>query len=308
MILSVSRRTDIPAWYTEWFFNRLRDGSACVRNPVNPRMVSRVGLSPAEVDCIVFWSKNPAPLLERLHLLADYPFYVQFTLNAYGPDVEPLSPPLEGRIETFRRLVEKTGPGAVIWRYDPILINRSYTAAYHIDHFGKTAEKLAGYTKRVTISFVDVYRKNRANLESLAAGESSPGENALIARALAGIARSRGLAIDACAEEADFSPYGIARARCIDERLASELSGRTIAPGKAGLRPECRCAAAIDIGAYDTCPGGCRYCYANSRRETAEANHALHDPASPLLTGSLRPGDTLRDRAPPVQSQQLNYE
>ena len=158
MILSVSRRTDIPNYYPEWFFNRIRDGRAYVRNPMNPRQVSDVPLAPEVVDCIVFWTKNPARMIERLDELSAYNYYFQFTLTGYGRDMERGVPhKKEKMIPLFRELSQKIGKERVIWRYDPIIVNDRYTAKYHIRAFGQIAEALDGFTEKVVISFVDIY-------------------------------------------------------------------------------------------------------------------------------------------------------
>jgi len=159
MILSVSRRTDIPAFYSEWFFNRLDDGYVLVRNPMNIHQVSRIRLSADVIDRIVFWSKNPQPIMIRLSKIEKYPFYFQFTLNAYGLDLEEKIPPISERINTFKRLAEMIGPDRVICRYDPIIVTDIYSVQFHIEQFEQLARALHSYTKRCTISFVDVYSR-----------------------------------------------------------------------------------------------------------------------------------------------------
>ena len=164
MIISVSRRTDIPAFYSEWFFNRLKAGEVLVRNPMNARQISKIKLTPDAVDGIVFWTKNPAPMLDRLYLLKDYIYYFQFTLNAYGKEIES-GVPSKNRfvIPTFQRLSDLIGPDRIVWRYDPIFLNETYTIDYHIYYFEKLARRLSPFTRKCTISFLDSYR----NIESL---------------------------------------------------------------------------------------------------------------------------------------------
>ena len=164
MILSVSRRTDIPAFYSDWFFNRMKEGFVYVRNPMNIHQVSRITLSPEVVDCIVFWSKNPRPMLDRLGELKDYMYYFQYTINAYDQGLEAGVPRKEGIINTFKVLSEAIGPKRVIWRYDPILLTETLDKDYHINYFEELAKRLEGYTNTCVISFVDLYKKTQRNL------------------------------------------------------------------------------------------------------------------------------------------------
>ncbi len=295
MIVSASRRTDIPAFYSDWFMNRLAEGYALVRNPVNPHQVSRVSLSPDVVDCIVFWTKNPAPMLDRLDRLKGRPYYFQFTLNAYGEEVEPGLPPKDALISTFKALADRIGKERVIWRYDPILISPKYGVDYHADRFGELAQSLKDHTEKCTISFIDIYKKIGGCVRELGIQEISDEQKRRIAGSLAKIAASYGLGMDACAEGVAFDGLSINPARCVDDRLISLITGYPIPFEKdKNQRPACGCAASVDIGAYDTCPHGCRYCYAN-RPGTASVAR-LYDPASPLLCSVLDPADIVRDR------------
>jgi hypothetical protein len=155
MIISASRRTDIPAYYSDWMLNRIKEQYACVRNPMNIHQISKINLNPDVVDCIVFWSKNPKPMLDKLQYFNEYAYYFQFTLNPYGNDIETKLPPKKEIIETFKKLSEKIGLQRVIWRYDPVLLNTQYTIAYHIDNFNELAYQLNGYTEKVTFSFIN---------------------------------------------------------------------------------------------------------------------------------------------------------
>ncbi|HEX3030198.1 MAG TPA: DUF1848 domain-containing protein [Clostridia bacterium] len=159
MIISASRRTDIPAFYSDWFFNRVKEGFAMVRNPMNPHQVSRISLDRASVDGIVFWTKNPENMLPKLDLIKDYPYYFQFTLNPYDISLEPRVPRKAAVIATFKRLSDIIGPQRIIWRYDPILLNGAVDIEYHEKYFGVLAKKLEGYTSKCVISFIDSYKK-----------------------------------------------------------------------------------------------------------------------------------------------------
>lgn len=299
MILSVSRRTDIPNYYSDWFYNRIKEGFACVRNPVNPHQVSRIALSPQVVDCIVFWTKNPAPMLERLEELRDYSFYFQFTLTGYGRDIEPNVPhKREYMIDIFRRLAQQTGSRRVIWRYDPILFTDIYTREYHLRAFEQIAGALRGYTEKCVISFVDLYAKNQKKLRELKVQEKPMEELRDFARKLSGIARAKGMTIASCAEKYDLADCGVEHNCCIDKVLVEELAGCRIKAAKdRNQRAECGCIESIDIGTYDTCKNGCIYCYACFGRERIPGNSRPYDADSPLLCSRLTEQDrvTLRE-------------
>jgi hypothetical protein len=288
MILSVSRRTDIPNYYSDWFFNRIREGFLCVRNPMNARQISRISLAPESVDGIVFWTKNPEPMLDRLDELAAYHYYFQFTLTGYGKDIEPGIPDKkEKMLSVFQRLSGIVGIRRVIWRYDPILFTEKYTPEYHIRAFEQIAAALNGYTSKCVISFVDRYVKNRKVMEMLRAYDLERAEFSGFVRKIAEIARANGMEAASCAEEMDLSLYGIGHNSCVDRQLLEELAGREIKAKKdRNQRPACGCAESTDVGAYNTCRNGCVYCYANYSRESVAASCRRCDPFSPLLCGT----------------------
>lgn len=298
MIISASRRTDIPAFYADWFCNRVREGYLLVRNPMNAHQVSRVSLDPAVVDCIVFWTNNPAPLTRRLDELAAYAYYFQVTLTGYGRDVEPHVPDKHRvLIPAFLDLSRSIGPERVIWRYDPILFNDVYTPAYHLRAFRAIAETLDGATEKCVISFVDTYAKNRGNMARLHVRELPEGELAAFATELAGIASEHGMAVGSCAEKIDLATCGIAHNSCIDRALIERLLGCPLKVGKdASQRAECGCCASVEVGTYNTCRHGCVYCYANYSPEAVARACAAYDPASPLLCGRLGPDDMVTER------------
>jgi len=298
MILSVSRRTDIPAFYAEWFFQRIREGFLYVRNPMNPRQVSRIGLSPEVVDCIIFWSKNPAPMLERLDELREYPFYFQFTLTGYGRDIEPGLPDKRKEvIGTFQKLSEKVGKERVVWRYDPILVNDRYTMEYHWKAFEEIAGCLKGYTEKVVISFVDFYAKTLRNTKDLYIKSLSREEMKEIAEEMAQIAKSCGLVIETCAEQINLQDVGIRHGSCIDKKQIEKIAGCSLSVEKdKNQREACGCCESIDVGAYNTCRNGCRYCYANYHEEQVRKYIACYDVNSPLLCGRIEPKERVTDR------------
>lgn len=298
MILSVSRRTDIPNYYSDWFYERIREGFLCVRNPMNPHQVSRIALSPEVVDCIVFWTKNPAPMMARLGELTDYMYYFQFTLTGYGKDIEPGVPhKKEKMIPVFRELADKIGPERVIWRYDPIFFNENYTQEYQERAFEQIAAALRGYTKKCVISFVDTYAKNRKRLQELGMQKVEEAERKSFARKLCAIAHANDMDIAACAEAMDFTDCGILPNHCIDRNLIEKLLGCRIHIGKdTGQRPECGCVESVEVGTYHTCRNGCKYCYANFSEEQVRQNAACYDPKSPILCGALTDADKITER------------
>ncbi len=298
MLISASRRTDIPAHYSEWFWNRLQEGYALVRNPVNPHQVSRVCLAPDQVDGIVFWTKNPIPMLEQLDRLRGYLYCFQFTVTSYGADVEPGVPSKSRQIiPAFQRLSDRIGPERVIWRYDPILYSSTYTMDYHIRYFAELAKRLAPYTKKCTISFLDVYRKIAKRMAEQGIWAPSAVEQRALAKELSAIAHSYGLPVETCAEEIDLQAYGIGHGHCIDGSLWEKWLGRPLRGGKdKNQRLACGCVESVEIGAYDTCPNGCCYCYASTDAAAAAARRAGHDPHSPLLWGKLEPEDRVTER------------
>lgn len=301
MILSVSRRTDIPAFFSKWFLGRVREGFVLSRNPMNHSQVRRIALSPETIDCIVFWTKNPAPFLPYLDEIgARFPLYFQFTLNAYGRDAEPNVPPVAARLETLRRLAGKIGKARVVWRYDPVLLSPTYETAWHVARFAELAREIAPYAGRCVFSFLDYYRKIGKGLRAIHGRVCGGAEMCALAEAFAASAQKYGLPISACAEAGDYSAYGVERGRCIDPELIGRLTGRECRAAKdRNQRPECGCAASVDVGAYNTCRHGCRYCYANHSPQSTAARVALHDETSPLLIGHLEDGDKVKERKAP---------
>lgn len=297
MILSVSRRTDIPAFFSEWFFNRMKEGFVYVRNPMNIHQVSKILLSPDVIDCIVFWSKNPGPMLSRLDELKDYMYYFQFTVNPYDKGLELGVPRKERIINTFKELSEKIGPKRVIWRYDPILLTDSMGIDYHVRYFEEIAKRLAGFTDTCVISFVDLYKKTQRNLQDTSARELSLKEMADMATKLFFIASRYGIKIQTCAEEIALESVGIKHGKCIDNALIEDLLGVKLVVDKdPNQRKECGCVQSIDIGEYNTCAHGCKYCYANFKDGVVAKNRMAHDPNSPLLIGALGTDDKVSER------------
>ena len=314
VIVSASRATDIPARYSGWLLNRLRAGW-CVRvNRFNGR---REHVSFERTRVIVFWSKDPAPLLPRLGEIdaLGFNYYFTFTLNDYEREgLEPGIPPLAARIATFRRLSELVGPERVVWRFDPIVVGRDLTAEAVLERIGRIGEAVHRHSRKLVVSFADIARypaARRRLAASVRGGFAEPGpeEIARIAAGLRELNRAWGLGIAACAEAVDLSPYGIGPNRCVDDELMArtfsgdaalmEFLGRGVGAGPRvpvnapwrtahplkdpGQRPACGCILSKDIGRYGTCPHGCVYCYANVDKPTALGRYRKHEPGSAFL-------------------------
>lgn len=306
MIISASRRTDIPSYYSEWFFNRIKEKHVLIRNPMNFRQVSRVDLSPEVVDCIVFWTKNPQPMIDKLDQLKNYHFYFQFTLNSYGKDIECNIPSKGSEIvETFKKLSDKIGSEKVIWRYDPILMTEKYSLDYHIENFEKLARKLKDSTEKCVISFLDPYSKKTSNYIKNGIRKPTQDEQLVLAANIARIAKVYNISVESCAESIDLKAYGISHGRCIDRKLISRIIGDSINIEKdKNQRLECGCVSSIDIGTYNTCQNDCQYCYANTSAKFLVSNLNQYDIHSPILCStinledhvSIRKVETLKDK------------
>lgn len=291
MILSVSRRTDIPAYYSEWFINRLKEGFALYRNPMNHTQVCRVELNPELIDCIVFWTKDPENMMDKLDQLDawGYHYYYQFTLtpygiNSFGKEIEPNLRDKQQIIETFKQLSDRLGPHRVLWRYDPILINSDFTLEYHKEMFALLCKELAGYTERCTVSFVDLYKKLNTKGKRDVIKEISQEQMHTLAAALSDIVTPYHIDLRACCEAVDLSSDGIIPASCIDREAIQKVCGHRVSVKKdKNQRPNCGCIQSVDIGAYNTCRNGCIYCYANHSEASIQSNCAKHDPVSPFL-------------------------
>ena len=310
MILSASRRTDIPNYYSEWFFNRIKAGFVYVRNPMNVHQVSKVDITPEVVDCIVFWTKNPEPMLSRLDELAAYDYYFQFTLTGYGKDIECNVPhKKEKMIPVFQELSKRIGRQKVIWRYDPIIFTPKYNPEYHLKAFEQIAAALKGYTERCVISFVDVYTKNKKNMDLLGSYEVDKIELLEFARKISKIARENGMTIGSCAESMDLDECGIAHNCCIDKELIESIIGCRLNVEKdKNQRKECGCVESVEIGTYNTCKNGCKYCYANGTEESIVKNAGKYDPKSPILCGVLDEKDKITERkVKSLKEQQISF-
>lgn len=333
MIINTGQRTDIPAFYAEWFANRLREGVVCVRNPYNRQQVTRYRLDPEVVDLIGFCSKNPEPMFPYMDLLQDYGQFWYMTLTPYGPDIEPGVPDKSHQLLVFRQLSDMVGPERVGWRYDPILVNETYSVERHLKAFARMAEALDGCTRIVVISFIDLYGKLLRTFPE--ARSVTRKDQEVLGREIVRIARQHGMTVHPCSEGSWLSEYGADCRGCMTVEMYEHAMKYTGYPGKTGngsgghsqagmqqearsesgepselwtprrlhltvppykpAREACACYLACDIGAYDTCLHLCRYCYANSDGKLVRENHRRHDPQSPFLIGNYEPGDHIHD-------------
>lgn len=297
MIISASRRTDIPAFYAEWMIQRLREGHCTVPNPCNRNQVSAISLRPEDVDVIVFWTRNPRPLMRHLDELdtRGYRYYFQYTILGYPRQIDPRSPSITAAIETFSNLSERLGLTRVVWRYDPIVFTGLTPPTFHRENFQRLAESLRNRTRRSVVSIVDMYRKTETRMKALAGTPAAvhpcnPMEFEQLMRELAQLARANGMDIVSCAEETDLRPFGIRPGKCVDDELIAEAFGLDVLAKKDPTqRRACGCVVSRDIGMYESCLYGCQYCYATKSFEQAQVNFKGHDARSPSLIGPRTP-------------------
>ncbi len=295
MILNTGQRTDIPAFYSEWFMNRVREGYVMVRNPYNQSAVTRFEIRPDIVDMIGFCSKNPIPMLPHIAELNERGFaqYWQVTITAYGRDIEPGVPDKREIVAAFQKLSALAGKDRIVWRYDPIFLDSKYTADYHCRAFETLARALSGWTDYCVISFIDIYPKVRRNFPE--AREMTEQEKTALGKDLIAIAAANKITIRTCGEGDFLSAYGAECGGCMTPAIYEKALGQPLNfPKFTPSRSECACYLSCDIGAYSSCRHYCRYCYANSDWRAVKRNAARHDPRSPFLLGGELPGDVVR--------------
>ncbi len=294
MIINTGQRTDIPAFYAEWFANRLKEGFVCVRNPYNQNQVSRYRLDPAVVDVIGFCTKNPAPMFPYMELLKDYGQYWFVTITPYGRDIEPNVPDKHQLIEDFKTLSTIVGINSIGWRFDPVFISDRYGEEYHIRAFEQIAAALEGYTETAVISFIDLYPKVRRNFPEVQ--EVTKEQRLRLGQEFIRIACAHGMTVKPCAEGDELAAYGADCSGCMRIRDYEKAIGMHLnAPKRKGARAECACYISCDIGAYNTCRHLCKYCYANTEPSEVLAQSRLHDSKSPFLIGNYMDGDLIHD-------------
>ena len=297
MLLFVSGRTDIPAFYADWFMHRIREGFVSVRNPYYGQQVTRYKLTPDVVDCLVFCTKNPAPILPHLEELRSFGFGLYFfvTITPYGKDIEPNVPEKSEVIESTAELSRLLGAEKVCWRYDPIFVDQTYSVSLHIREFRKMAEMLRGKTNRCIISFIDLYEKTKKNFPTVE--EVTLTDQQFLAQAFSRVGGETGIRIATCAEKSDLSAYGVEAGACVSRQVIESALDFSLVSSlpRQNLRRHCGCIATHDIGAYNSCPHLCRYCYANYDAALVRKNFARHNPESSFLLGGALPDDDVHE-------------
>lgn len=295
MIINTGQRTDIPAFFSDWFMNRVNEGFVLVRNPYNASAVTRFTIDPKLVDLIGFCTKNPEPMLPYVKELDERGFgqFWHMTITPYGRDIEPNVPDKNKCLETFIKLSALVGVNRIAWRYDPILISQKYSADYHRRAFEKMAAALCGWTDSCVISFIDLFAKVKKNFPE--ARSLNDAEKIELGRDLIKIAENYKMKVRTCGEGNILKDYGAIVSGCITQEVYERAVGcKLLFPRFKPSRSECACYLSCDIGAYSTCAHYCRYCYANSDWRAVKENAKRHDPRSPFLVGGSLPGDTVR--------------
>lgn len=294
LILNTGGRTDIVQYYTDWLLKRFQEGYVLSRNPLFPNKVTRYELTPDKIDCVIFCSKNYLPILPYIADITDrFNTYFHYTITAYEKDIEPGVPSIDESVQTLIQLSKLVGKERVAWRYDPVLLTEKYTIQKHLQVFEAMAEQLAPYIDRCIFSFVEMYAKLKYNIPELI--PLSIDDMNILAEGLGKIAAKYNIYIQTCGTNGDFSKYGIHSSGCMTLEIlgnANDLQFRDLK--HKGMRQGCHCIESRDIGAYDTCMNGCKYCYANKNPRKAFENYKLHDPSSPLLLGNLKPDDIMQ--------------
>ena len=294
MILNTGSRTDIPAFYSDWFYNRIQEGYCLVRNPYYPEQVTKYVLSPQVIDAIVFCTKNPQPMLDRLSLLSQYCTFWLVTITPYEQDIEPCVPRWSKVIDNFRYLSRQVGVDRMSWRYDPIFISQKYSVSYHIERFEQMAEDLQGYTRQCVVSFIDLYEKTKRNFPQARSVTAAQQEQLI--ETFSKIAAAKGMQIHLCCEDRALTRANVDADGCLSQTVLERAIGSALhVPKKKMARDACSCLLGADIGMSNTCGHGCLYCYANYDNESVRANRKLHDPASPLLIGHLHETDIIKE-------------
>ena len=288
MIINISGRTDIVAFYSKWLENRLEAGFVDSRNPFNHKLVSRIYFD--DVDLFVFCTKNPKPALGFIDKIKK-PIQFQVTLTSYKEDIEVNVKNKKEIIEAIKELSLKIGKDNVVLRYDPIILNDKYDVNYHIKGFNKIIDILGDYIHKVIISFVDDYKNVRNN--KLDYHEPTELEYEIIGKEFFRIAKSHNLIIHTCAEERNLVEFGFDKGDCLSQKEAFEYTSKTY-PKWNMRNKNCSCARMYDIGYYNSCLHFCKYCYANFNEKDILKNHKLHNPNSSLLIGELEEDDVIK--------------
>lgn len=310
MIINTGCRTDIPAFYSKWLINRIREGYVLVRNPYNPNQVTRYNLSSDVVDCLAFCTKNPEPMLKYLDEIDKYKQYWFVTITPYGKDIEPNVPNKEKVIESFKKLSKHIGVDAIGWRYDPIFIGNNFDVNKHIYYFEKIAKELKNYTHNCTISFLDLYEKVKRNAPEIKLPNQE--EQIQIAKAFSKIGKENNMVVHSCCEKTYLSQYGLKCNGCMSKEIVEKAIGCNLNPpnSRKNLRESCNCLMGNDIGAYNTCGHLCKYCYANANKGLVIENMKKHNDNSPFLIGDSEEGDKItvaKQKSWKIENMQISF-
>lgn len=295
MIINTGCRTDIPAYFSKWFYNRIKEGYVLVRNPYYPNQILRYKLTKEAVDCLIFCTKNPYPMLGRIKEISEFNQFWFVTITPYEKDIEP-NVPDKGRVmEAFKQLSEIVGINCISWRYDPIFIYEKYSLDFHLKSFEKMAKDLCGYVDNCVISFIDLYAKTRQNFPEVR--EVTKEEQMTIGKVFAEIGREYGIRIRTCCEGTELAQYGVDISGCMTKSVIEKAVGceLDVPKSRKSTRQACDCLIGNDIGMYNTCGHGCVYCYANYNQQTVQQNLKHHNPESPFLIGGYMEGDIIKD-------------
>ena len=294
MILNTGLRTDIPGFFSEWFYNRIDDGFVYVRNPYAKNQIYSYRLDPELIDCIIFCTKNPKPMFENLEKIDKFNQYWHITITPYEKEIEPNVPPMDDVLESFKYLSKKLGKENVTLRYDPIFINEKYTLEKHIESFEYIINSLSDYTTEAIISFIDLYEKTKRNFPK--AREVTKDERLKLGEEFAQIGKKNNITIKTCVEGTELDKFGIDSSGCMTKEVIERAINKNLnIPKQKARNGECYCLLNNDIGEYNTCAHGCLYCYANSNKKLVKRNLKLHDPKSPILIGEIKEDDIIKE-------------
>ena len=294
MILNISGRTDIVAFYSDWLMNRLDEGFIDVRNPFNPKMVSRIMMD--DVDLLFFCTKNPIPIVDKLKYIRKK-VYFHVTLTSYKNDIEPNVPSKKDIIDAIKKISNLIGKENIVIRYDPIFISDKYNVDYHIRAFDKICELLDGVVSKILIHFIDDYKNVRGNYNILKYRRITENDYETIGRSFSESAKKHNIVVFTCNEERNLTEFGLIKDDCISRELAFKLTGK-IYKKKWNARRDlvCQCVEMVDIGVYNSCKHFCKYCYANYDEKQVNDNFIKHNPKSSLLIGKLSDDDIIKIR------------
>lgn len=293
MILNVSARTDIVAFYSDWFINRYKEGFVDVRNPFNPKLVSRIYFD--DVDLILFCTKNPIPILSKIKLI-DKPILFHVTITPYKKDIEPNVPSKSEIIEAVKKLSSIVGKDNLYIRYDPIFISKKYSVNYHLKAFDKLCHLLNGYVNKIIVSFIDNYKNVRKNESILGFKEFNENDYKLIGEGFSKSAKANNMTVQTCFEDRNLTECGFIKGECLSKELAFKLTNKVYKKWTARKEGKCECAQMVDIGVYNSCKHFCKYCYANFDEKVVINNFNTHDSNSSLLVGHLEKDDNIKFR------------